>query len=78
MSTKDKLYSLIDIINPNDLELVLQILERFALTAEIPNEETAEAMLEADRIARDPNVKGYTSISELMEALDEDIIWIND
>ena len=38
MSTKDKLYSLIDIINPNDLELVLQILERFALTAEIPNE----------------------------------------
>ena len=52
--------------------LVLQILERFALTAEIPNEETAEAMLEADRIARDPNVKGYTSISELMEALDEE------
>lgn len=72
MSTKDKLYSLIDIINPNDLELVLQILERFALTTEIPNEETAEAMLEADRIARDPNVKGYTSISELMEALDEE------
>lgn len=72
MSTKDKLYSLIDIINPNDLELVLQILERFALTAEIPNEETTEAMLEADRIARDPNVKGYTSISELMEALDEE------
>lgn len=72
MSTKDKLYSLIDIINPNDLELVLQILERFALTAEIPNKETAEAMLEADRIARDPNVKGYTSISELMEALDEE------
>lgn len=72
MSTKEKLYSLIDIINPNDLELVLQILERFALTAEIPNEETAGAMLEADRIARDPNVKGYTSISELMEALDEE------
>ena len=72
MSTKEKLYSLIDIINPNDLELVLQILERFALTAEIPNEETAEAMLEADRIARDPNVKGYTSISGLMEALDEE------
>ena len=72
MSTKEKLYSLIDIINPNDLELVLQILELFALTADIPNEETAEAMLEADRIARDPNVKGYTSISELMEALDEE------
>lgn len=72
MSTKEKLYSLIDIINPDDLELVLQILERFALTAEIPNEETAKAMLEADRIARDPNVKGYTSIAELMEALDKE------
>ena len=72
MSTKEKLYSLIDIINPDDLELVLQILERFALTAEIPNEETAEAMLEADRIASDPNVKGYTSIAELMEALDKE------
>jgi len=72
MSTKEKLYSLIDIINPDDLELVLQILERFALTAEIPNEETAEAMLEADRIARDPNVKGYTIIAVLMEALDKE------
>lgn len=28
-------------------------------------------MLEADRIAKDQNVKGYTSIAKLMNALDE-------
>lgn len=72
MSTKEKLYNLIDIINPNDFEIVLQILERFVLTSEIPNAETADAMLEADVIARDPNVKGYTSMSNLMEALNEE------
>ncbi len=42
------------------------------LTSEIPNAETADAMLEADVIARDPNVKGYTSMSDLMEALNEE------
>ena len=39
-------------------------------SGESPTPETAEAMLEADRIAKDPNVKGYTSIVELMDALD--------
>lgn len=39
MSTKEKLYSLIELINPKDLEIVVEILERFALTAEMPNEE---------------------------------------
>lgn len=72
MSTKEKLYSLIELINPKDLEIVVEILERFALTAEMPNEETVEAMIEADRIAKDPNVKGYTNIADLMEALDEE------
>ncbi len=72
MSTKEKLYSLIDIINPNDFEIVLQILERFALTSDIPNAETVEAMLEADAIAHDPNVKGYTNMADLMEALNEE------
>ncbi|MBR4370323.1 MAG: type II toxin-antitoxin system RelB/DinJ family antitoxin [Victivallales bacterium] len=31
----------------------------FAITEEIPNAETLEAIKEARRIARDPNVKGY-------------------
>ncbi|RKW34744.1 MAG: type II toxin-antitoxin system RelB/DinJ family antitoxin [Leptotrichia sp.] len=34
-----------------------------------PNETTLEAMREADRIARDENVKGYDNIEELREAL---------
>lgn len=34
-----------------------------------PNETTLEAMREADRIARDENVKGYDNIGELREAL---------
>lgn len=36
---------------------------------EEPNETTLEAMREADRIARDENVKGYDNIEELREAL---------
>ena len=31
--------------------------------------ETLEALEEAERIARDPNVKGYTDIDELMKDL---------
>ena len=43
-------------------------------SVEIPryNQETIDAMIEAKRISHDPNIKGYTSMSELMKALDED------
>lgn len=33
--------------------------------------ETIEAMEEARRISRDPNVKGYASLEELKKALEE-------
>lgn len=36
---------------------------------EIPYKETIEAMLEAERIARDPNAKRYTNLDELFEDL---------
>lgn len=36
---------------------------------EIPNKETIEAMLEAERIARDHNAKRYTNLDELFEDL---------
>ncbi|MDY3795059.1 MAG: hypothetical protein SPG41_06815 [Erysipelotrichaceae bacterium] len=36
---------------------------------EIPNKETIEAMLEAEKIARDPNAKRYTNLVELFEDL---------
>ncbi|WP_035463606.1 type II toxin-antitoxin system RelB/DinJ family antitoxin [Ligilactobacillus ceti] len=34
------------------------------------NQETLEAMVEAKRIAHDPDVKGYTNMHDLMSALD--------
>lgn len=36
---------------------------------ERPNKETIAAMLEAERIAKDPNVKHHTGLDELFEDL---------
>ncbi len=41
----------------------------FDVRMEQPNKETIAAMLEAERIARDPSVKGYNDLDELFEAL---------
>ena len=41
--------------------------ENFAEPA--PNKETIAAMLEAERIAKDPSVKGYTNTDELFADL---------
>jgi len=35
----------------------------------VPNEETIAAMLEAERIGRDPDVEGYTDLNKLFEDL---------
>lgn len=43
----------------------------FKITEKTPNQETIIAMLEAERIARDTSVKGYTSVDELFADLDE-------
>lgn len=42
-------------------------------SVEIPryNQRTLDAMDEAGRISRDPDVKGYTSMDELRKALEE-------
>lgn len=37
---------------------------------EVPNAETRAAMEEGNRIANDPNVKGYSDLNELWKALD--------
>ena len=41
----------------------------FEVRLEQPNKETVSAMLEAERIARDPSVKGYDDLDELFEDL---------
>lgn len=38
---------------------------------ELPNEETVSAMREAERIAKDINVKGYHDVDELLAYLDK-------
>ncbi len=41
----------------------------FAISLNRPNKETVAAMLEAERIAEDPSVKGYTDLDELFADL---------
>ena len=41
----------------------------FELRQDRPNKETIAAMLEAERIAHDPNVKRYTDLDELFRDL---------
>ena len=42
----------------------------FKITEGTPNKETVSAMLEAERIAKDPNIKGYHDVNELFADLD--------
>ncbi len=41
----------------------------FAVTLDTPNAETRKALLEAERIARDPSVKGHRDIQSLLADL---------
>lgn len=43
----------------------------FNITLNQPNKETIAAMLEAERIAKDPSVKGYTDLNQLFDDLRE-------
>ncbi len=43
----------------------------FSLKLNKPNDITMEAIAEGRRIAADPDVKGYKSLNDLREALDE-------
>lgn len=43
----------------------------FKITEGTPNKETVSAMLEAERIAKDPKVKGYHNVDEFFADLDE-------
>ena len=41
----------------------------FDISLNQPNKETVAAMLEAERIAKDPSVKGYTNLDEMFAEL---------
>ena len=42
----------------------------FKISKGKPNQETITAILESERIARDPSIQGYTSVDELFADLD--------
>ena len=44
----------------------------FHISVDRSNEETIAALLEGERIARDPSVKGYRTAAELFAELDKD------
>lgn len=41
----------------------------FEISLNQPNRETLAALMEAERIAKDPNIKGYTDLDELFDDL---------
>lgn len=43
----------------------------FDISLNQPNKETVSAMLEAERIASDPSVKGYRNLDEMFADLDQ-------
>lgn len=45
----------------------------FDIALEAPNNETIAAMEEAERISRDPLVKGYTDVNRMMKELLADV-----
>lgn len=41
----------------------------FMITERTPNKETTAALMEAERIAKDSNITGYTNVNELLADL---------
>lgn len=69
MSTRELAYSIFDRLTDEQLEGFVLMFKNTLYDEDVPNAETEAAMLEADRIARDPSVKAYTDTDELMKDL---------
>lgn len=70
----DALFTDLGLDTPTAVRIFLkQAIKRHGMPFEVaqvlPNAETIAAMEEADRISRDPNVKGYTDVDEMMKEL---------
>lgn len=42
----------------------------FVISREVPNKETQEALVEGDRMLKDPKAKKFSSVAALLEELD--------
>lgn len=70
----DALFSDLGLDTPTAIRIFLkQAIKRngipFDVAQPMPNAETIATMKEADRISRDPNVKGYTDVDEMIKEL---------
>ena len=76
MSDREKVYQLLDAVPDYKIGYVVAYLQ--GLTdggrAEL-NKETLEALEEAERISKDPNVKSYTDVKEMFREILEDEAW---
>ena len=54
---------------PMDTDLKERAESLFDTTLNVANERTVSAMLEAERISKDPSVKGYDNLDELFADL---------
>ncbi len=71
MSTREKAFSIIDQMTEKQLEAFVQMFSDF-FDDEVPNEETRLAMQETEDILSGKiNVKGYNSVEELFEELNQ-------
>lgn len=70
----DALFSDLGLDTPTAIRIFLkQAIKRnglpFDVAQPVPNAETIAAMEEADRISRDPNVKGYIDVDAMIKEL---------
>ena len=73
MSDREKVYQLVDAIPDYKLSYAITYLQGLTdgVKAEL-NKETLEAMEEAKKISRDPNIKSYTNMKEMFREILED------
>ena len=67
MSTRDKLFTMLDTLEDSQLEGLYQFLKNFIPISETPNEETLEAVKEIEEMRKHPeNYRSYDSFEEMV------------
>lgn len=69
MSTRELAYNFIDMLSEEQLDKFIAFMKAFV---EFPNEETMQAMREADKIGRDNSRKRFNSFDELLEDIENE------
>lgn len=68
MSTRDKLFTILDMLSDEQLEGLYSFINSFVDFDETPNEETLKAMAEIEDMKKNPEqYKAYSSVEEMTE-----------